>query len=141
MEKEFHNIRFKSITRSLIDATYSLKTASPEFCVGLLACANETTFKMVHRKLRAVKRNRQWIRDFIRADGLITLISCVERIFNRCQINSFVRSIQLLNCLSCIKEVMNSQFGMEAVINLSIGFGECVQILAKGMYFNKILHS
>lgn len=116
--------------KSLINATYNLENASPEFCVNLLECANEKTFSKLQKKINS--SNRRWIRDFIRAKGLFALLQCIEKIFKKPKENSFITSILLFKCLSCIKELMNANYGMEAIIRMGIEDKDCVQILAKG---------
>lgn len=122
--------KFAQVAQSLINVTYDLENASPEFCVDLLESANEKTFSKIQKKIST--SNRRWIRDFIRAQGLFALLQCIEKIFKKTKQNSFITSILLFKCLSCIKELMNAKYGMEAIIRMGIEDKDCIQILAKG---------
>ena len=124
--------RFQDTVRTIIDANYDLKVASPEFCISLLAYPTERTFTKLYRKIQT--RDRRWIRDFIRADGLYAIIIAIEDIFRR-KNSSLMNSILLLKCINCIKELMNSICGMQAVINLASEKKDCIQTLAKSKLF------
>jgi len=124
--------RFQSVARSLIDVSYDLTSATPQFCLSLLPSVNTsptlTTLSKLHRKIQT--SSRRWIRDFIHADALIALLTCTEAILHR-HGSSFYAAVLLYKCLACIKELMNLQYGMEAVINMGVDNTTCASTLAR----------
>ncbi len=123
--------RFRAVVKSLLTSSYDLTNATPQFCISLLTSSNSpsiTTLSKLHRKI--LNSNRRWIRDFIHADALSVLLSCIEGILN-IHGNSLYAAVLLYKCLACVKELMNLKYGMEAVINMGADNTNCAYILAK----------
>lgn len=121
--------KFRSIVKSLIDATYDLDKASPQFCACLLRLPNDRALTKLRQKIR--KSDQQWIKEFIINDGLFSLLMTIEIIMKKYRNNLFVSSILVYKSLACIKEIMNLEYGMQSIINLG-DHNSCIEIMAKG---------
>ena len=123
------NNKFKRIARLLIQSNYELENASPDFVINLLAVKCDlSTFQKLNLKI--LNSPREWTVEFIKLNGIISLLDCVERIRNQSNIYGALRFVK---CIGCIKSILNLEYGMERVINLD---RDAVQVLAKSCCLN-----
>lgn len=58
---------------------------------------------------------RQWMMEFLERDGLGVLLESLERLGAR-GFSSVADTFSQLQCVSCLRAVMNSQVGLEYIV-------------------------
>lgn len=104
--------------------TKSLHGADPELCIKLFA--RGLNFSGV--KQRLISADREWMESFLQQGGLFTLFETLQSL-GESEIAKIVDVIKILDCVGCIKAVMNSQIGLEYIIQSSEKF---VNLMAEG---------
>lgn len=103
----------------------SFENVDPELCVQLLRVPSLKNFSCLHHKLKTCKS--EWLKEFVNLGGLTILLGSLDTMDRR-ETMSFMDAFTELECVRCVKEVMNSETGLNAMME-SQGF---VCSLARG---------
>lgn len=106
----------------------TLDDVEPELCVQLLRVPSLKNFSCLHVKLKSCKP--EWLHEFVNLGGLNALLDSLDTMGENL---SFMDAFTKLECVRCVKEVMNSETGLEAMMEVN-GF---VCSLARGKSFSK----
>ncbi len=98
------------ITAALSKMDFS--NADAETAISLMGIPSIKTYSALNRRLRQC--DRTWMRDFLAADGLETLLDAVASISSRRV--RLEEALLLAECVSCVKSVLNSQVGLEYIL-------------------------
>ena len=96
------------------EAHYSDRSPdSPESCVTSLTVPSVSTFTRLRRRLSSCKR--EWIARYLDAKGLDILLETFDQLCRK-GISTLSDVFIQLECVACIKAIMNSQTGLDYII-------------------------
>jgi hypothetical protein len=113
---KWQNVRQKfslhSHGRFIDNRTFSINLGA-ELCVRLLSTSSVQNFSGLKTKLKS--SSREWIEEFLIFGGMEVLFEGLRRLSGRKL--AFVDAFLQLECVNCIKEVMNSEAGLNYIVN------------------------
>lgn len=104
--------KFSPHSRFVDDRTFSSNLGA-ELCVRLLSSPSVQNFSGLKTKLRS--SSREWIEEFLLYGGIEVLFEGLHRLSGRKL--AFVDAFLQVECVNCIKEVMNSEAGLNYIVN------------------------
>ncbi|CAL4065974.1 unnamed protein product, partial [Meganyctiphanes norvegica] len=83
-------------------------------CVALLRMPSVSNYSGIKKLMQLA--NKEWLEDFLNLDGLGVLFESLERLSDK-GFSSITDALLQLECVLCVKAVMNSESGLEHIIN------------------------
>ncbi|XP_054275159.1 inverted formin-2-like isoform X2 [Macrosteles quadrilineatus] len=85
----------------------------PELCVQMLMIPAAKNYVAISKRLK--KASMTWMLEFLECDGLGVLLESLERLGAQ-GFSSVADTVSQLQCVSCLRAVMNSQVGLEYIV-------------------------
>lgn len=85
-----------------------------ELCVRLIA--SPSVYNYAGIKSTIENANAEWMKEFFDLEGLDVLLNALLRLSSK-EEGHFVDALLQIQCVSCIKAVMNSQVGVQQMID------------------------
>ena len=94
----------------------SLEGSDPELCIKLFKESDNLNFHGL--KKRIISADEEWIKEFLRQDGLEILFKALATLGTKGFDTStaIMDAVQQLECIGCIKAIMSRSCGMEHIL-------------------------
>ena len=91
---------------------------SVDSCIRAIHYSTVHTYSGLRKKLTQVQTtDPEWMNTFLNANGLGLLIEALNKLCEKKSLNSFVDTVVQLECVGCIRTVMNSESGLDYMID------------------------
>uniref|UniRef100_A0A8D0DJC9 GBD/FH3 domain-containing protein n=1 Tax=Salvator merianae TaxID=96440 RepID=A0A8D0DJC9_SALMN len=92
----------------------NLENAEPELCIRLLQIPTVVNYSGLKKRLESSDDN--WMVQFLELCGLDLLLEALDRLSGR-GVSRISDALLQLTCINCVRAVMNSQKGIEYIVN------------------------
>ena len=91
---------------------------SVDSCIRAIHYSTVHTYSGLRKKLTQVQTtDPEWMNTFLNANGLGLLIEALNKLCEKKSLSSFVDTVVQLECVGCIRAVMNSESGLDYMID------------------------
>ncbi|XP_043930278.1 inverted formin-2 isoform X2 [Protopterus annectens] len=113
-QKKWAAVKEKLASPESDQAEANLENAEPELCIRLLQVPSVVNYSGLKKRLES--SNNAWKMQFLELGGLDLLLEALERLSGR-GVSKISDALLQLTCINCVRAVMNSEEGMEYIIN------------------------